>query len=96
MNVSLTRELEALVQKKVRSGMYHSASEVIREGLRLLKERDDLRRARLAELRTEIAVGLDEAARGEVIRCETPGQLRRLGAEVKAGGRRRVAKRDRA
>ena len=95
MNVSLTRELEVLVQEKVGSGMYRSASEVIREALRLLKERDDLRRAHLAELRKEVAVGLDEAARGEVIRCETPEQLRRLGDEVKAGGRQRAAKRDR-
>lgn len=36
MNVSLTPELEKFVQGKVESGLYHSASEVIREGLRLL------------------------------------------------------------
>ena len=66
MNVSLTTELEALVQDKVRSGMYHSASEVVREALRLLKERDDLRRLRLEGLREEVAVGLRQAERGEV------------------------------
>ena len=42
MNVSLTPELEQYVNGKVQSGMYHSASEVIREGLRLLKEREEL------------------------------------------------------
>lgn len=42
MNVSLTPELEKFVNDKVKSGMYYSASEVIREGLRLLKERDEL------------------------------------------------------
>jgi antitoxin ParD1/3/4 len=41
MNVSLTPELEALVNDKVRSGLYHTASEVVREALRLLKQRDD-------------------------------------------------------
>ena len=41
MNVSLTPELEALVNEKVRSGLYHTASEVVREALRLLKNRDD-------------------------------------------------------
>jgi antitoxin ParD1/3/4 len=41
MNVSLTPELEALVNEKVRSGLYHTASEVVREALRLLKQRDD-------------------------------------------------------
>jgi antitoxin ParD1/3/4 len=43
MNVSLTPELEKLVQEKVKSGLYHSASEVIRDALRLLQERDELR-----------------------------------------------------
>ena len=41
MNVSLTPELEALVNEKVRSGFYQTASEVVREALRLLKQRDD-------------------------------------------------------
>jgi antitoxin ParD1/3/4 len=41
MNVSLTPELEELVNEKVRSGLYQTASEVVREALRLLKLRDD-------------------------------------------------------
>ncbi len=60
MNVSLTPELEKLVEDKVATGMYHSASEVIREGLRLLKERDDLQQQRLQLLRRDIAVGLQQ------------------------------------
>ncbi|MBD2513003.1 type II toxin-antitoxin system ParD family antitoxin [Nostoc muscorum FACHB-395] len=59
MNVSLTIELEKWVQSKVESGMYTSASEVIREGLRLLKEQDALKAIRLAELRREIQQGID-------------------------------------
>lgn len=59
MNISLTAELEQLVQEKVASGMYSSASEVIREGLRLLKERDMLQAIKLQELRTEIRKGID-------------------------------------
>jgi len=43
MNVSLTPELERFVQGKVSSGLYNNASEVIREGLRLLKEHDEVR-----------------------------------------------------
>lgn len=65
MNVSLTRELEALVQEKVRSGLYRSASEVVREALRLLHERERLRELRLRELRREIAVGVGQADRGD-------------------------------
>lgn len=46
MNVSLTPELEELVNEKVRTGLYQTASEVVREALRLLKQRDDeVRRA---------------------------------------------------
>lgn len=59
MNVSLTPELEKWVQSKVESGMYTSASEVIREGLRLLKEQDALKEIRLTELRREIQLGID-------------------------------------
>lgn len=51
MNVSLTPELEKFVNDKVKSGMYYSASEVIREGLRLLKERDELKQRRVEEIK---------------------------------------------
>ncbi len=59
MNISLTPELEAFVQQKVESGLYRSASEVVREGLRLLKERDILVQIKLEELRQELRAGLD-------------------------------------
>ena len=66
MNVSLTPELEELIQERVRSGRYTSASEVVREALRLLQDRDELRRLRLAELRTKVAAGLDSLDRGDI------------------------------
>ncbi len=65
VNVSLTPELEALIQERVRSGRYTSASEVVREALRLLEDRDELRRVRLAELRSKVAAGLDSLDRGQ-------------------------------
>ncbi len=65
MNVSLTPELERLVKDKVASGLYTSASEVIREALRLLKGNDDARRLSLLELRRDIAAGLDDLDRGK-------------------------------
>lgn len=67
MNVSLTPELEKLVHEKVKSGRYLSASEVVREGLRLLEKRDRLYKARLAELQKEITIGVEEADRGELV-----------------------------
>lgn len=64
MNVSLTPELEKIVSFKVESGLYNSASEVVREGLRLLQQRDEMREMKLDALRTEIQKGLDDLEAG--------------------------------
>ena len=58
MNVNLTPQLEELVRSKVASGMYTSASEVVREALRLMDEQDRLRAAKLQQLRDDIRQGL--------------------------------------
>jgi antitoxin ParD1/3/4 len=65
MNVHLTPELEQLVQSRVKSGRYNSASEVVRDALRLLADRDELMELRKQELRKKIALGLDSLQRGE-------------------------------
>ena len=65
MNVSLTPELERFVQEKVHSGRYTSASEVVREALRLLEEHEQVRIAQLAEFREEIDRRLASLERGE-------------------------------
>jgi len=67
MNVSLTPELEKRIAEKVDSGLYTSASEVVRESLRLLFETEELRERRLDRLRAEIRLGLDQLERGEGI-----------------------------
>ncbi len=64
MNVSLTPELEKIVSFKVESGLYNSASEVVREGLRLLQQRDQMREMKLDALRTEIQKGIDDLEAG--------------------------------
>jgi antitoxin ParD1/3/4 len=64
MNISLTPELERLVDDRVKSGRYASASEVIREGLRLLEEQDQLKQQRLAEVRQKIDRGIEQLDRG--------------------------------
>jgi antitoxin ParD1/3/4 len=64
MNVSLTPALERLVNEKVSEGFYTSASEVVREGLRLLQERDEARDAKLAALRADIQEGFAATASG--------------------------------
>jgi antitoxin ParD1/3/4 len=91
MNVSLTPELEAMVNEKVQSGLYNSASEVVREALRLLKEQDDLRRMRLEELRRDIQKGIDSLERGEGIKYSSGAEL----AEgIERHGRQRMETRE--
>lgn len=66
MNVSLTPQLEQWVSKRVESGMYNSASEVVREALRLLVEEDEVRNLRIAELKKQVGLGVDQLERGLV------------------------------
>ena len=81
MNVNLTPQLEELVRSKVASGMYTSASEVVREALRLMDEQDRLRAAKLDQLRVDIRQGLNS------------GPSKAWGAEeVKRDGRERRAR----
>ena len=65
MNVHLTPELEQLVQTKVQSGRYNSASEVVREALRIMEQRDEVRSIQLQELRNRMDRALVESARAE-------------------------------
>lgn len=82
MNVNLTPHLEDMVKKKVSSGLYNSASEVIREALRLMEEQDRIRAIRLEALRQDIREGLNS---GE----PTPWDAE----EIKSEGRARRAAR---
>jgi antitoxin ParD1/3/4 len=88
MNVSLTPELEKLVTQKVESGLYQSASEVIREGLRLLDDHDRLREFHLDEVRKKIKIGLDQLDRGEGIPGDQAyAQMKQRSAAFRKGKR---------
>jgi antitoxin ParD1/3/4 len=85
MNVSLTPELEKFVQSRVASGLFQTASEVVREGLRLLEEREQAREAALAELRTKIRRGMEQADRGELLDGDAVfEEIRQLSARRRA------------
>lgn len=81
MNVSLTPELEEYVYSKVESGNYTSASEVVREGLRLLKDYDALRVSRLEAVRAHIEKGLQDSNDGRVVTPEAVTERIRLKGE---------------
>ncbi len=65
MNVSLTPELEKFVSNKVQAGRYNSASEVVREALRLLEEHEQSRAAQIDELNKELGRRLASLDSGE-------------------------------
>lgn len=70
MNISLTPELEAFVQAQLESGLYHSQSEVIREGLRLLKRFNDHSEEYKLWLNEQIGLGLEELDSGQSVPAE--------------------------
>ena len=70
VNVSVGKDFEEFVRGKVESGDYASVSEVVRDGLRLLKEKELLLEARLQSLRGEIQKGIDQADNGELLEGE--------------------------
>lgn len=90
MNISLPPALEKFVQNKIGSGRYSTASEVVRDGLRMLQEQDQLHQMRLDDLRREVQIGIDEIERGEGI---TYDSIDDFIEDVKKRGRERLAKR---
>ena len=88
MNVNLGPVLDEFVSDLLKTGLYQSQSEVLREGLRLLKEREDLKELRLAELRKEIAVGAEQAHQGQFVDGpQAFAKLRRRSAQLERSKR---------
>ncbi len=82
MNINLTPQLEELVREKVSSGLYNSASEVVREALRLMEAQDQMRAIKLKQLRRDLREGLES------------GPATQWNAEeVRRAGRRRLSAR---
>ncbi|MEO6596554.1 MAG: type II toxin-antitoxin system ParD family antitoxin [Planctomycetota bacterium] len=65
LNVSLTQELARFVEGQVKGGLYSTASEVVREALRMLSEREQMRALRREEMRKKVQAGVDQLDRGE-------------------------------
>jgi antitoxin ParD1/3/4 len=107
MNVSMTDHLAGYVRKKVKSGRYNNASEVIREAVRRMEDEDarDLRLARptvedvlsdltgqqLEEIRRRVRESIGSIEAGECREYEGREGLNVLADGVKARGRRRLA-----
>lgn len=74
MHISLTDNLEAMVKSKVESGLYNNASEVVRDALRLMHDRDEDKAARNAAFKREILLGVEQAESGE-FSSRTPTEI---------------------
>jgi antitoxin ParD1/3/4 len=81
---SIGKHFEAFIERLIASGRYSTASEIIRDGLRIIEEREQRREAKLEWLRAEIQKGLDS---GPALEFDP----KTLAEEVKARGRRRLA-----
>jgi putative addiction module CopG family antidote len=106
MNVSITDELAAYVRKKVKSGRYNNASEVVRDALRRMEEEDsrtlrlaqstaeallaDLNGQQIEEIRQRVNAGIEAIAAGRFTEYEGAAGLRGLAETVKARGRKRL------
>ena len=91
MNVSLTPELEKFIVKQVRSGLYQTSSEVVREGLRMLHERAVGNAQRRDQLLRDLAVADEQIRNGQSIVINSPEEGRALLERIKREGRARLA-----
>jgi len=80
LNINLTPQLEKLVRQKVESGRYNSASEVVREALRLMETQNELHALQLERLRRDIREGLESGPP----RPWSVAEMKRQGRELAA------------
>ena len=84
MHISLTPELESRIKAKVETGLYNNASEVIREALRFMETHEDwIHEIKLARLREQLKVGVDQLEQGKGITIESRSALDTLFDDIK-------------
>jgi antitoxin ParD1/3/4 len=89
MNVNLGPVFDRFVAELLKSGLYQSQSEILREGLRLLKGQEDIKKIRLQELRREINLGLKQIERGEYTEYDEK-TLDQMFQNIKVKGRNKL------
>lgn len=85
MHISLTPELESRIKAKVETGLYNNASEVIREALRFMETHEDwIHEIKLARLREQLKVGVDQLDQGKGIEIDSRSALDTLFDDIKS------------
>ena len=93
MNIVLGPQWEAFINENLKTGRYQSASDVVLEGLRLLREEESHQPIALEDLRREVDKGLDALDQGNYLDLDSSG-LREHLEDVKLRGRARLAQLD--
>jgi len=85
-NVNLTDHFDRFIDEGVTSGRFSNASEMVREALRLLEQRQEEDRARIEWLRGEVQKGMDAMDRGDYVEIRSAedleGFMERIGERV--------------
>ena len=92
MNVSIAPEQKRFISGLVKKGRYVTSGEVVREGLRLLQEREYVKSLRDQEIRKKLQEAVDEIERGEYLELDRDG-LKAFFEKVMREGRRRMRSR---
>lgn len=108
MNVSITDELAGYVRRKVKSGRYNNASEVVRDALRRMEDEDgralrlakptaadlltDLTEEQLDGIRRRVRASIEHLEAGKFVEYDGAGGLKKLADGVKARGRKLLAR----
>lgn len=74
-NVHLTEHFDAFIAAGIASGQFSNASEVVREGLRLLEQRQAEDKAKIKSLRAAVQVGIDALERGDYTELRSPIEI---------------------
>ena len=89
-NVNLTDHLDKFIDKRVKSGRFSNASEVVREGLRLLEQREKEEKARMKWLQEAAQVGIDDMNAGRYTTLNSVQELRDFVDKIFEGAREEV------
>jgi antitoxin ParD1/3/4 len=91
-NINLTTHFDDFVERKISSGRYSNASEIVREALRLLEEEEQVRQAKLKALRMAARLGFDEIDQGKGIALKGKKAVKQFIKGIEAEVRSRAAK----
>ncbi len=92
-NVNLTERFDRLIDAEVKSGRYSNASEVVREGLRLLEERNRIEKAKLKWLRQAAKEGFDQIEKGQFVTLRSDADIHEMMERLAQEARRPERKR---